>query len=79
MKKSSYFKMPFATKHFNKNQKVWIQSLSGACAARVWGKFRGNHRYVSAWVNWWTDCRENPVIKEIEVPKEFYDRIKELS
>jgi len=51
-------KMPFKTKHFNKNQKVWVISHTGAMAANVCGKFRGKGRYVSAWVNWDRGDRE---------------------
>ena len=75
MIKVRMFKMPFATKHFNKNQKVWIQSLSGSQAARCIGKFRGKSRYVMAWVNWSSTCKENPAIKEFDVSKEFAKKV----
>jgi len=68
------FKMPFRTTHFNKNQKVWVQLLTGAMAAQVTGKFRGSGRYVVAWVNW--DRRDRnkypvPEIKKFQVSSEF--------
>lgn len=52
MRNVMYFKMPFVTKHFNKNQKVFIQILTGAMAAKVIGKFRGKFSYRSSWVSW---------------------------
>lgn len=72
--KVMHFKMPFKTNHFNKNQKVWVQYLSGAMAAQVTGKFRGRGRYVSAWVKWWKaekDASLMPKFKEFEVPDDF--------
>jgi hypothetical protein len=66
------FKMPFETKHFNKNQKVWVQRMTGNQAALVEGRFRGKNRYVSAWVNW--GSKNNPNIKTFEVSVEFARR-----
>ena len=37
-------KMPFKTKHFNKNQKVWVQITTGAMAAKVVGRYRKKYR-----------------------------------
>ena len=68
------FKMPFKTNHFNKNQKVWIQNLSGAMAARVAGRFRGAGRYVYAWVKWEKALKDEslmPKMKEFEVDDNF--------
>jgi len=68
------FKMPFETKHFNKNQKVWVQSTTGDMAARVIGKFRGKGRYVEAWVNWSANAKENPIFNTIDIDKAFAQR-----
>jgi len=68
------FKMPFQTNHFNQNQKVWVQQITGAMAAKCKGKYRGKSRYLSAWVNWDKKKREKfpfPKFKEIEVSEEF--------
>ena len=75
MQKVKMFKMPFETKHFNKNQKVWIVSLSGAMSALVRGKFRGKYKYISAWVSWSTKQKQNPEIKEIIVSNNFAKRL----
>lgn len=71
------FKMPFKTKHFNKNQKVWVQMTTGAMAARVTGKFRGSGKYVSAWVNWDRGDRQKypmPEFKAFTVDNDFAER-----
>jgi len=75
MIKVSMFKMPFKTRHFNKNQKVWIRYRTGAAAAECVGKFRGKYRYVRAWVNWSHGNRPIPEFREIEVPEEFAKRL----
>lgn len=77
MKKLLMFKMPFQTTHFNKNQKVWVRCGTGAMAAEVKGKFRGNGRYVTAWVRWEPAGVPNPEIKEIEVSEEFYSKMRD--
>ena len=71
----SMFKMPFTTRHFNKNQKVWVEFTTGAEAACVIGKFRGKGRYVRAWVNWRSKGKAAPDFKEIEVEESFARRI----
>ena len=76
MKPVKSFKMPFQTNHFNKGQRVWIVFLTGAMAALCFGRHRGKHRYVSAWVKWEAKNRENPIIQEFEVEDSFADRIK---
>lgn len=65
------FKMPFETKHFNKNQKVWVQITTGNMAAKVIGRFRGKHGYVCAWVSWDRKNRESPDFKKIKVDRRF--------
>ena len=68
------FKIPFRTKHFNVNQKVWVQKTTGDFAAKATGKFRGSGRYIEAWVNWDKADRTKypfPEFKEIEVAKSF--------
>ena len=76
------FKMPFETKHFNKNQKVFIQYGTGDMAAKVVGKFRGKHRYISAWVKWDRAIKEKelmPKIKQIDINYDFAKRHQILS
>ena len=73
------FKMPFQTKHFNKNQKVWIQMKTGAMAAKVAGRFRGKGRYISAWVSWDHKNREKypfPKFQIFDVDDNFAKRCK---
>lgn len=65
------FKMPFATNHFNANQKVWVRSMTGALACLVVGRYRGKGRYVTAWVNYDSNSKPDPEIKEIEVDDGF--------
>jgi hypothetical protein len=69
------FKMPFKTNHFNKNQKVWVISLSGNLSAHVIGKHRGKNKYIRAWISWDSKTKESPEIKEIEISADFYDRL----
>lgn len=72
-----YFKMPFRTNHFNKNQKVWVQMTTGALAAKVAGRFRGRGKYVSAWVNWDKADRAKypmPEFKKIDIDESFVTR-----
>lgn len=64
--------MPFKTKHFNKNQVVWVQLTTGMMAKKVIGKFRGKNRYVSAWVNYGNTTI--PQIDKIEVDSAFAER-----
>ena len=73
--KTSSFKMPFSTKHFNKNQRVWIKSTTGAMAAEVVGKFRGKGRYVTAWVNWDSNQKDNPEFEKFDVDDGFATRM----
>lgn len=73
MKILKMFKVPFQTQHFNKNQKVWVRRITGAMAAEVIGKFRGNGRYVTAWIKW--ENKKIPDIKEIEVNDLFFNKI----
>ena len=69
--------MPFKNNKFNKNQKVWVQMLTGAMAAKCAGRFRGKHKYISAWVNWDRADREKypfPKFQEIDVDDNFAER-----
>jgi len=75
MPQISMFKMPFDTKHFNMNQKVWVQSSTGAQAAGVYGKFRGKGRYVYAWVNWGGKNKIPPTFQDIEVTDSFKKQV----
>jgi len=77
MAKVLMFKAPFETKHFNANQKLWVIETTGAMAAKVCGKFRGNGRYTEAWVSWDRADRDKypiPEIKEIEIDDSFAER-----
>lgn len=54
------FKMPFRSKKFNLNQKVFVVYSTGAEAALCYGQFRGRGRWISAWVNWCSKDRPTP-------------------
>ena len=68
------FKMPFANKKFNANQRVWILYGTGDNAVCCIGRFRGNGRYVRAWVNWSAHDKTPPEIQEFDVDVEFAKR-----
>lgn len=67
-------KMPFQTRLYNANQKVWLLFQAGSDACRVVGKYRGSGRYVQGWVNWRSRDRSAPSFQLIDVPQEFVDR-----
>ncbi len=67
----SYFKMPFRNKFFRKNQKVWIQQMTGNQAAKVAGRYRGKYQYISGWVSWRSNKKENPNIKKTNIDTDF--------
>lgn len=69
------FKVPFQTNHFNKGQRVWVVFPTGDEAALCYGKFRGKHRYVRAWVKWGPKAREAPIFQKFEVTSNFALRI----
>lgn len=77
MKTILMFRMPFSTKLFNLNQKIWIRRGTGALAAEVRGRFRGRGKYITAWVNWNTKSKAAPTIKKIEVVEKFYNKIRQ--
>ena len=68
--------MPFQTMHFNINQKVWVQYLTGDQSAKVVGRFRGNKRYVSAWIHWRSKVKTGLMkeFQQIDVDFEFAKR-----
>lgn len=68
------FKMPFATTHFNQNQRVFVVFITGDLAAYCVGKFRGKGRYIKAWVKWASKTKTAPIIKEIDVIGAFIER-----
>jgi len=67
-------KMTHQTRHFNSNQNVWLQYMSGALAAKVVGKYRGRGRYVSAWIKWDIPSKPPPEWKPIAVAAIFAER-----
>jgi hypothetical protein len=67
-------KLPFQTKHFNQNQKVWVRATTGAEAALVTAKRRGRGRWISAWINWRSKEKTRVEFKVFSVSKEFSDR-----
>ena len=73
MKQIDTFKMPFSTKYFKANQKVWVLQLSGGGSARVAGKYQGKGRYIRVWV---LISNPAPVIKSIEISDEFHKKLK---
>ena len=70
------FRSPTQTKHFNKNQKLWVMRLSGAMAAQVRGKYRGRGRYVTAWITWGKKGDEAPNLIDVPVTQSFYNTIR---
>ncbi len=70
----SSFKMPFSSTHFNRNQRVWVAQIAYQ-SAYCFGKFRGEGRYIHAWVRWDSRKKDAPIIQEFEVDKEFEERI----
>lgn len=68
------FKMPFATTHFNANQRVFVAYMTGDCAAYCVGKFRGKGRYVKAWVTWAAANKPAPAFKTFDVADAFAQR-----
>lgn len=68
-------KMPFPTRLYNANQKVWLLFQTGSKACKVVGKYRGSGRYVEGWVNWRSHDRSMPVFRLINVQQEFADRL----
>lgn len=68
------FKMPFSTRHFNTNQHVWVVMMTGNQAAQVAGRFRGNGRYITAWVRWESKTKQMPQFKVIDVTETFAAR-----
>lgn len=61
------FKMTHATKVFNKGQRVWVVTMSGAQAAKVTGKFRGKFRHVESWVSWGRSNKPDPRFEVFDV------------
>lgn len=80
--KVSMFKMPFSTHFYNRNQKVWVQKVTGSMAAKVIGKHRDkSKRYVSSWVNWDKKDRKRfpfPEFMDINVEIGFAEKYKLL-
>ena len=68
------FKMPFSTNLFRKGQKVWVVFMSGAESAECVGRYRGNGRYVRAWVSWGAKSKAEPTVIEFEVDDDFAQR-----
>jgi len=66
------FKTLMNTKHFNKNQRVWVQTTTGDMACKVIGKFRGSGRYVSTWLRY--TKKTKPRFLEFDVVQSFADR-----
>lgn len=72
------FKLPFKTRLFNENQKVWIVFGHGQMGYCVIGKHRGKGRYIQAFVNFDSKAKEvfyPPKITEVEVNDEFLGRL----
>lgn len=70
------FKMTHQTRHFNKNQKVWLGYMSGQWAYLVVGKFRGKGRYVAAWVKYNETSKPQPNVIAVAVTKKFDEQIQ---
>lgn len=70
------FKMPYKTKNFNFNQKVYIRKISGQCSAEVAGRRRGKYNYISCWIRFNKKGAEYPRLIEITVPLSFAEKLK---
>ena len=79
MKKLTMFKMVRPTKHFNLNQKVWVCQMTGSQACLVVGKYRGNGRYVAAWVRYDRKNDPQPRFVECEVTDAFLEKIRRVA
>ncbi len=66
------FKLPESTRHFNRNQRVWVILATGNQSAYVTAKYRGVGRWVKAWVKWKDDTA--PKIEEFAVEEKFCKR-----
>lgn len=73
--KVTYFKMPWKTKFFNKNQKVFVVLMTGNQACQVSGKFRGKGRRIWAWFKWNDKCMHLLHFKEMEMSETDYKNI----
>jgi len=67
-------KLPFATYHYRKGQKVWVRFTTGGFAYSCVGRYGGSGRYVNAWVNWESTSRPALDWKWIEVDDDFAER-----
>lgn len=66
------FKMTHDTKKFNKNQRVFIIYQTGAAASYCYGRFRGRHRWIKAWVRYDNDKYPIPVLQTFEVDSDCH-------
>jgi len=48
--KATIIKLKNETKHFRKNQKVWLVQETGDDSVKVVGRYKGRHRYVTTWI-----------------------------
>lgn len=67
-------RLPFQTRLFNANQKVWVQFETGHQAFAVTGRHRGSGRWIRSWVKWGTAGRQCPDWRIIQVSAQFAER-----
>lgn len=73
--KVTYFKIPWKTKLFNKNQKVFVVYMSGNQACKISGKFRGKGRRILCWFKWNDKSMHLVHFKEIEMSEKDFNNI----
>ena len=64
--KVQFFKMPFNTKMFRYNQKVYIVYSHGAPGYCVIGKYQGKGRYIKTFVNFDSKERQKHIPVKIQ-------------
>lgn len=68
-------KLPFETKHFRKNQKLFVVYMSGNLACLCCGKYKGHGKRIRAWISWESKQRQAPMFFEAEINEQFYNQI----
>ena len=68
-------KLPWDLKCFNKNQKVFVETMTGQQACLCRGRFRGKGRWISAWFRWNDKNKHLFNFKIIDIKKADYNSI----
>ena len=75
MIKVKTLKIPWETNHFNEGQRVFVEFMTGDQACKVRGKYRGKHRWISAWFKWSNKTMHLVNFKDIELNENDYNKI----